>query len=600
VGPEEVPSAVEPGFHDPVFEWVVDRDHAARACNALARESRLALDIETSSNSAPRSRDDKPALDPFRNSIRLVQLVGAGTPIYLFDLFRLSHVPTCLLSLLGQATMEFVGFNISFDAKQILHHLGVALARPVDLYTAAVLAEGYAGYREDGRFTLAAVVRRYLGLEVDKEQQLSDWSRHELTTAQLQYAARDVAVLLPLHDRLSAAAERAGVAYAWDVENRVIVPLASVELGGIRVDQSRIKKLVRIWRKQALQAGARAIAGLGEVDLDSPEQLRRAFASRLGISLQSTDESNLNDLAGGSPIAAAVLEYRQLSKRGATYGQTWLDAAKHDGRIHASFRSLGAPTGRMSCSGPNIQAVPRDPAARACFVPAPGHVFVVADCVAIELRVIAQLIGDRELRRCFCSSPAVDPHTRTAAFVLAKPLTDVTKEERNRAKPINFGFSFSLGAERFVAYARDEYGLAFTLRESVRLRQRFFGLYRGIAAWHHKAKYQGRRRMQVRTGSGRLRVFDEFDLGEYLNTPIQGSAADGMKRSLAILHPRLALLGAQIVNVIHDEIIVEAPADRAGDVMATVNKSMVAGMREFLPDVPVVVEVGIARSWKKL
>ncbi len=588
-------------FPLPTFELVVDHEHAARVCEQLAGEPVIAIDIETAPTEAARLMDDSPGLDPFRNQIRLVQLAGAEDHAYLFDLRALRDVPQALRGLLVQRTTEFVGFNIAFEAKNLLHHYGIELARPVDLYAAAILVEGYGGSHahEKGYFSLASVARRYLGVRLDKEQQLSDWSIPTLTEQQLVYAALDAVVLLPLFDELMEAVAAAGVSRALDLENGVIIPLAAIERTGIRVDRGRVKKLTKAWNKAAFRAGAKVLATLGEIDIDSPDQIRRAFRLRLGLDLPATDETTLNELAEDIPIVSDLLEYRRRNRRSVTYGQAWLEAIEQDGRIHAAFHSLRAPTGRMSCSAPNIQAVPRDPIARACFVPSPGYLFLIADYHAIELRVIAQLIGDPELRSCFCSVPAIDPHTRTASLVLGKPIADVSKEERGRAKAINFGFAFSLGAENFVSYARNEYGVAFTLREAVILRQAFFGRYSGIAAWHRRARFEGQRRMQVRTASGRLRVFSEFRLAEYLNTPIQGTAADGMKRALALLHPQLASLEACIVNVIHDELVVEVPAGRIEEAKVVVDDAMVAGMKEFLPDIPVVVETVVSPSWSK-
>jgi DNA polymerase-1 len=583
----------------PAFELVQDERHAARVCAFLADEPLVALDVETYATVVPRDKKDKPALDPFRNEVRLVQLAVDCEKAFLFDLLKLGGLPASLRGLLTEPATAFVGFNLAFDVRCLLHHFGVAFANPIDLFAGTVLAEGYLGYGH-GTHRLAAVVARYLGYAIDKSEQVSDWSRPDLTANQLQYAAVDAVVLPLLYDVISAVVETTGTSMAWQIENHIIVPLALVGLAGIRLDRGRVKKLIRRWDKEAVKIGAQALIELGpDVDLDSPKQLRTAFSERFGVHLVKTDASTLKAYATDIPTASAVLEYRQRAKLRMTYGSIWLEKARIDGRIHPTFSSMGAHTGRMSCRDPNLQGIPRNAAVRACFVPSPGHVFIIADYNAIELRVIAQLIGDEELLRCFCSDPPIDPHRRTAAHVLNKPIEAVTKEDRTLAKPINFGFAFSLGAKNFVPYARDKYGIEFSLSEAMEFRQKFFGLYHGIRAWHQRARFEGPRLMKATTASGRFRLFDEFKYAWFLNSGIQGTAADGMKRAIALLYPQLISLKAQIVNVIHDELVVETPSDSAAETKAVVNDGMVEGMKEFLPDIPVIVEAVISDCWSK-
>jgi DNA polymerase I-like protein with 3'-5' exonuclease and polymerase domains len=596
------PARIEVAGGPTPFDLITSHEEAARACQRLSGHPLLGLDIETFSLVAPREKGDKPALDPFRNRIRLLQLADTDGRVQLFDLLKLGQLPDSLRSMLSTSNKTFAGYNIAFDVKNLLHHFGVELNRPVDLFAAAVLIEGYAGHKHSGfkgKYTLQTVAQARLGVNLDKELQRSDWSVPELSRAQLGYAAADAAVLLPLHARYQHLTALLGVARAWDIENGVIAPLGAVELAGIQIDLEAVTALESSWRAQAAEAQARALEVLGPINLHSHQQLRKALLERCNLVLPDTNESTLQQLGREVPAVQALLDYRKSTKLVSTYAAPWIEGAARDGRLHPSFDALGTPTGRMSCSNPNIQNVPRTEAARACFIPAPGHKFVVADYSAIELRVIAQLINDPELRRCFCGSPPIDPHRRTAGFIVGRSIEEITGEERARAKAINFGFTYSMGAERFIEYARDQYNVEFSLREAKRVRGKFMKLYAGIAKWHQRAALGCYRRKDVRTASGRLRVFSGMNLGEYLNTPIQGTAADGLKRALALLHPRLAAIGARVVNIVHDEFVVEAPTDRATEAKAVLVAGMQEGMTEFLPDVPVVVEAAIASTWKK-
>ena len=144
--------------------------------------------------------------------------------------------------------------------------------------------------------------------------------------------------------------------------------------------------------------------------------------------------------------------------------------------------------------------------------------------------------------------PPIDPHRRTAAFITGKEMQEITKDERQLAKAVNFGLAFGMGARRFVQYARDSYGVILTIEEASLFREQFLTLYKGIREWHRRTGFEGPSHEGVRSASGRFRrlVLDDgrFPFSEFLNTPVQGTEADGVKRALTLLHARLAGTGA--------------------------------------------------------
>jgi len=273
-----------------------------------------------------------------------------------------------------------------------------------------------------------------------------------------------------------------------------------------------------------------------------------------------------------------------------------IDACR-DGRVHAGFDPLAAPTGRFGCSEPNLLALPKRADIRRCIVPPPGHLLIVADYAAIELRALARIANDPRLRRTFAEGG--DPHRVTAAAALAKLEAEVTAAERQSAKAVNFGFAFGMGPDRFISYARLTYGVEVTRPQAVAFRDSYLRLYEGVARW--QAQMRATMPCEVRTASGRLRRFRDPHGGycERLNTPVQGTAADGLKQAMVLLRPRLAAIGARIVLCVHDELLVEAPADRASEAKAIVEEGMVEGMRTFVPDVPIVVEAAVRSTWAK-
>jgi DNA polymerase-1 len=224
-------------------------------------------------------------------------------------------------------------------------------------------------------------------------------------------------------------------------------------------------------------------------------------------------------------------------------------------------------------------------------------VFVVADYSMIQLRILADQTQDAAMMAAFRTR--ADLHRVTAGRTLGRTPEEVTDEERHAGKSENFGFSFGQGARSFVIYALEKFGVLFTLEEAQRHRAAFFETYRGVAEWH--ARVGQARPLEVRTASGRLRRFESRDSGycEKLNTPIQGTEADGLKRAMTLLHERLPPLGARIVLCVHDEIVVEAPKDTAPEVEEVVRAAMVEGMAEVVKSVPIVVESAVRRTWGK-
>jgi DNA polymerase-1 len=249
----------------------------------------------------------------------------------------------------------------------------------------------------------------------------------------------------------------------------------------------------------------------------------------------------------------------------------------------------------MSCSRPNLLAIPRDPAFRRCIVPRSGQVLVVADYSAIDLRVLAEVTQDAELVRVF--RDGADPHAATAAALLGKPVTAITKDERARAKAVNFGFAFGMGPSKFVEYALANYGVSITGAEAAAARDTFLSKYAGVAAWQRKTR--SNMPLELRTILGRRRTFSnqETEYCERLNTPVQGTAADGFKLAMVLLHERLRETGARIVLAVHDELVVETPAERADDVRDLVENAMVEAMSRFVRCVPVAVESSVRRNW---
>ena len=561
------------------FELVASLEQLPQVAEAVSASDCVALDLETT------------GLDAILHRPRLLQIGLPDGRIFLVDLFKLGG-----LGPLGGAlnTSTVLGHNLQFDLGFLARHFAVRPTGVRCTMTTSKLLDGGLHLRTKGYHTLAGVMERHLGITLDKTEQKSDWSG-ELTQQQLQYAALDVAHLHQLDDVLSGQIAETGLDRVLDLENALVPVVVDMELGGVGLDRVAWSLLIDERRQEAQDLGERLRRDLGIQNLDSSKQVVEAL-NRIGI---PTKRSSSEALAAfqGRPEIQQLQRFRTLIGFVRNTGASVLEACDQyrDNRVRASFNPTAAPTGRFGCRKPNLLALPKTPEVRRCIVPAPGMSYVCADYAAIELRVLAEVTGDERLRQVFREGG--DPHRLTASLLLKKQPDEVTKAERQRAKAVNFGFAFGMGAARFVSYALSDFGVEFTLSEARRFKRQYLRAYRQVAQWQ---KGIGRTKsLETRTAAGRLRRLSEKNRGytERLNTPIQGTAADGMKKAMIVLHPRLAELGARMVLCIHDELLVEAPKERADEVKNVVVSGMVEGLSEFVNSVPIEVEADVRKTW---
>ena len=615
------------------YRLITEPGEVAAACERLTDKPEVGFDTETTS------------LSPFEGRVRLVQLAAAGEPVYVFDLDRLtgegddaarrerartSDALAPLRRLLAAARPVKVAHNAKFDAKWVRHYLGVELCSDFDsrgdnkneverggLFDTLLASQLISAGEQEDRHSLASVSERYLNVPVDKTQQVSDWSG-ELSAAQLEYAARDAALMLPLRAKLVEALRSNALTRTAQLEFECVVPLAALELAGVYLDQGCWSAKLKEIQKQrdalhevlqdalAEEPAQQSLFGpaRADINLDSHVQLTRALKRVLPAGEEIPDSTRnwkLEPLAAKFPVVRNILDYRTLQKT-LKFGETLLDAVNpQTGRIHSHFHQIGAPTGRMSCTDPNIQQVPHTFDMRRCFRAPAGHKLVVADYSQIELRILADFTGDRGFVEAFRSG--ADLHRTTAAQVFNVKVEDVTKEQRDFAKRLNFGVVYGIGARRFALLT----GLKETEAED--LLKRYFATYRDLDTWLRDAGFKAvRERTAPRTVAGRLFRFN-FDPEDKQaaslaqrngkNAPIQGSSADIIKRALRLLHDRLRGTEARVVNVVHDEVVVECPAGEAEEFARVVEQAMCAAGEEYVKKVPVKVEAQPADEWVK-
>jgi DNA polymerase-1 len=549
---------------------------------ALADSPLVALDLETT------------GLNPRSDRIRLLSVAtgtnGGSALVYLVDCFAVNPSPLFDRLTQKELVIHHAAFDLAFLASR-----GFTPAGKVHdtMLSSQLLTAGTWDSNE-----LAACCERHLGRALDKTEQRSDWSG-ALTGDQLTYAALDVQVLAPLLRAIEKQIRELGLLEAASIERRCLPALVWMGSKGIAFD-------VEACRILAAHAEADLQRILGELDTlapkvpnsldgfagwnwDSTVQVKQVLGL-LGFMLGSTADDALATV--DHPLADLLRQHRAAAKRVTSYGRNLLEHVAPDGRVYPSWRQIGASSGRMACSNPNMQQLPRGEYRR-CVVAPPGRVLIKADYSQIELRIAAKVSGDMSLLQAY--QRGEDLHTLTARNVLG--INEVTKQHRQLAKALNFGLLYGMGAKGFRQYAKSQYGLNLTDKEAAQYREAFFRSYPGLTTWHRRVK--SRTTNETRTLVGRRLLLDDKTPDPLrLNTPIQGAGADGLKLALALLWERRGQVpGAFPVLAVHDEIVVEAAQDQAGAVAAWLKTAMAEAMTPMLEPVPVEVEVRISRTW---
>jgi len=363
-----------------------------------------------------------------------------------------------------------------------------------------------------------------------------------------------------------------------------------------------------------------------DVNWNSPQQVARILFDELELPLSaftksgapSTSEAVLIALKDEHEIIEDILEFRKWRKYRTTYVEPWSEQVDGNSRLHPRFKLHGTVTGRLSAEKPNLQQVPRDPFIRGLIGAPSNWSFVQADFSQIELRVAAALAQEPTMIEAFHNEE--DLHTLTAMTITGKPAKKITKHERKKAKAVNFGFLYGMGARKYVEYAKTSYGLDVTLPEAEAIRQRFFDLYPRLLDWHEEQRELVRQDGQIRTLFGRVRHLPDIFSHDFskqsaaerqaINTPVQSVASDLTLLALLQLNriqrPRadwIALDGHEfrIVGSVHDAILCEVMTvavdwwrEAIRETMENLPTQEIFG---FELGVPVKVDIDVSQHW---
>ncbi len=573
------------------YRLVTCKEELAPYLPAVKQAKVLAVDTETT------------GLNPHTDRIRLIQVASDGLPVILIDCFTFLPDGLGIIKDILEHPSVKVFQNAKFDL-QFFAALGIRPAPLFDTMLAEQLLRTSGG---PSRVNLAALALHYLHEDMDKSEQTSDWLR-ALTESQLLYAARDASVLLRLREAMVKELHSNRLSKIALIEFSCVHAVAEMEYTGICLDTERWERLVRQTEKELRDAQETLYTYSGpptvQLSLFGEEVVHdhnfdsNPFILRLlrqyGIETDATSKRELSAYAD-HPLIQALSAYRKATKALSSFLYPIPKMIRQEtGRLHPHYGQIGAWSGRMSCGGPNIQQIPRDVSFRACFIAPPGKKLIIADYSQIELRVAAQISGDRRMIEAY--NKGEDLHTLTAALISDVPIEVVTKAQRQAAKAVNFGLIFGMGAAGLQKYAQQSYGVDMTMEQAVKFRESFFRAYPGIAEWHRSIK--NRKPTEERTISGRKFTFGvNSGVSGLYNTPVQGTAADIVKAALGSLARRVTSTSMHIIAAVHDEILMEADVSEAALAAEILKKTMELAGNEILSTVPCVAEVKIADSW---
>lgn len=467
---------------------------------------------------------------------------------------------------------KLIAQNGKFDNKMMYTKLGWRFHQTFDTMLASALLN------ENTPNGLKAMATVYLNAP---SYALEDHGANELDMRKLaKYNAYDVHYTLRLYhlQRKELMADKP----LARLFNKLIMPASrafeDVELHGAYIDPDKVDSVIS-QLSGSMQASLKTLAELSghdDINWNSSQQLAKLLYDEMGLPIleltksgkpSTNGESVLPRLKDQHPIIGELLSYREQKKL-LEFPTKWKEVSI-DNRIHPSFLLHGTVTGRISCKDPNLQQVPRNKLVRSLISAPPGWTLCEADYSQAELRIAAIMSGDPTLKMCF--QTGIDVHQKTASNVKGVPIEEVTKDQRKKAKAVNFGFLYGMSAKKFREYARDKYGVNYTEEEAIETRQRFFESYFALPTWHDRMRRIVKKYGYVRSLIGRKRNLPDIYSSDKklaaeaerqaINSPVQGLGSDFNIFSLVRIAHTLDMERVKIIGTVHDAILFEVRND---------------------------------------
>lgn len=525
-----------------------------------------------------------------------------------------NRVLEMLAPLLADPAILKIGHNLKYDLV-VLAKYGTTMQPVADtMLMSYCLFAGLHGHGMD------YLCETYLGHKMIAYTDVVGTGRAQKNFSEIEierataYAAEDADFTFRLYEYFVPQLSQKQVTRVYEEIERPLIPIiADMEVAGILVDTKKLVELSQLFGTNiaTLEKEVFALAGT-EFTIGSPKQLGEVLFDKLQLpggkksaksGAYGTDVQVLEELAEqGQPIARKVLEWRQYSKLKSTYTDALANAIlPRDGRVHTSYGMALTTTGRLSSSDPNLQNIPirteEGRKIREAFVAPEGFTLLSADYSQIELRLLAHVADIPVLRQAF--RDGTDIHAVTASQMFGVPVAEVTSELRRRAKTINFGIIYGISAHGLSTR------LGIDRKEAADYIGRYFEQYPGIREYMDRTIQFARehgyvltldgRRIHVKDINSKNGAFRQFSERAAINAPLQGSAADIIKRAMANVHALLKEEGdSRLLLQVHDELVIETPLGKAESLKPRLKAAMESVMQL---SVPLTVEVGMGRTW---
>ncbi len=598
---------------DTVYQGILTKKEFEALLDRLSRAEVTAIDTETTSLNYMQAEIVGISVAIVSNEAYYIPLMHEydGVPNQLDREYVLQKLKPWL----EDKDAKKIGHNLKYDSHIFANH-GIEL-NGTDFDS---MLESYVLNSTATRHNLNAVAKRYLNLDTTSYEDVAGKGAKQIGFNQvsledaIHYAAEDADVSFQLHQTLHPKLmEINSLAKLYtDIEAPLLKVLQTIERNGVLIDESMLQKQsdqFAITLKE-LESKAYSLAG-AEFNLNSPKQLQEILYNKLSLPIlkktpkgqPSTAESVLQRLAEDFPIVQTILNYRTTAKLKTTYTDKLPLMVNQDtGRVHTSYHQAVTATGRLSSSDPNLQNIPirtvEGRRIRQAFIAPKGFQILAADYSQIELRIMAHNSQDPGLLDAF--QAGLDIHQATAAEIFAVDLQSVSAEQRRSAKAINFGLIYGMSAFGLTRQ------LGITRGDAQEYIELYFARYPKVKEYMDAIRNQARESGFVETVFGRRLYLPDIDSRNYqrrqyaersaINAPMQGTAADIIKKAMIDLEQRLVAesINAKIIMQVHDELVLEVEDSSVGAVSEFVTEAM--GKAADL-DVALKVDLGVGENW---
>lgn len=559
----------------------------------MQKDCLFGIDVETASLPEYKNYPKAP-LNPHLSEIRLLQ-VSDGNSILVFDIKTIEDKSIFYPFL---STKKFVAHNALFEIKNFRQFGVPRMNIGCTFLIAKFLFHANYPTEEGLSASLGELVDKILDTHILKKQGASDWSTPDLTFEQVEYAAIDAIATLKLAEKLSVGIDKFKLHKIYGLYKEAQHAIASLELNGMGFNKEYHRENIVAWRDSLVKAKdkLRKLTGLEDITGDKMNKYLLTKLSKEDISkwkktatgrLQTSKDA-LAEFAH-LDFVKPFLEFQKRMKLCSSFGENIISYLNPEtGRIHSQFNLSGARTGRLSSSNPNSQQYPRTSEdekhldIRRAFVAREGYELICADYSQIELRVAAEISKDPKMLEAYRNG--IDLHALTASQIAGKPLSRVTKKERQLAKAINFGLLFGLGPTKFCSYAANSYSVEVSQDEALHAIEAFRELYAVFRQWQLDHTKICEHTLRVKTPLGKVRKLDPDNYyGASLNTPIQGGAAEIMLKALVYLNEAFQDTDVYLVNCVHDEVVLEVPIEKVEEVKNIVRDVMIRAYLDVFP-----------------